>query len=364
MAPSLREVPRALGPALAALNLACPIEAGFTFVFDRAPDFFAWPDAAFDRYRYLGAFHGERLVGYALCGVTRGFTGAAATPYFYAGDLRVHPAARGAGLAMQLTLAHLDVLPEDCPAGFFLVKEGNRPAEEMVKPSRRVPRVVHRPLCRLEAQNALLLRLPAPPGRARVRPAAAADLEPIAALVRRALGARLFGPAPDAAALAAAAERGRGPVRTYVAERGGRLVGTVTAWDQDDLRRTRVLRYPLGAHLLRGAYALGRRVFPGAPALPPAGGALRAVTLTRLAVADRDPAVLADLLGAVARDHRARGYHLIHLGFAHGDPLAAATRGYLTQRFCSRVWVALPRGGGDPPLPAGARDPYLDLAII
>ena len=131
-APIIRELSRELGPEQIELNRACPIAGGFTFVFDRAPDFFAWPDAVFDRYRYLGAFRGERLIGYACCGVAHGFTGAGVTPYFYATDMRVHPAARGAGLAMRLTIEHLETLPEDCPIGIFLIKEGNRGGEELM----------------------------------------------------------------------------------------------------------------------------------------------------------------------------------------------------------------------------------------
>jgi hypothetical protein len=355
--PTIRVLDRADAAALDAVNLACPIEAGFSFVFDRRPDFFAWPDAVFERATYVGAFRGERLVGYALCGVTRGFTGAGVTPFFYVGDWRVLPELRGAGLALKLALAHIERRPADCRLGFFLIKEGNRAAEAFMRPDRRLPLFAFRPLCRLDAVNVLLLRLPPPPGRARVRLAVPSDHAAVAALVRRELGARLFGPPPPAA-LAPAPP-------TWVAERDGRIVGTVAAWDEGDLRRTRVLRYPLAGRLLRAAYEAGRLAYRGAATLPAAGEAFRALTLTRLAVDGRDPVVLADLLGAIAREARPRGYHMLHVGFTAGDPLAAATRGFLVQRFRSRVFLLQQRDGAGPAAePPGARDPYIDLALV
>ena len=39
---------------LLALSRACPIEADFTFWFDRSPDYFAWPKAVFDSHHYFG----------------------------------------------------------------------------------------------------------------------------------------------------------------------------------------------------------------------------------------------------------------------------------------------------------------------
>src|SRR5512138_2973399 len=86
-----RPVGREDGPALLAINRACPIEANFTFFFDRAPDFFAWPDAVFDEYEYLGVYSEEQLVGYGLWGTLDGWVGDGWGSYMYGGDLRMLP---------------------------------------------------------------------------------------------------------------------------------------------------------------------------------------------------------------------------------------------------------------------------------
>jgi hypothetical protein len=82
-----------------------------------------------------------------------------------------------------------------------------------------------------------------------------------------------------------------------------------------------------------------------------------------MAIPDRDPAVLRDLLAAAANDCLARRCHMMHVGFTGDDPLRAATRRFFVQRFRSTLWVGWRRNAPATELIRGA-DPYVDISII
>ena len=165
-------------------------------------------------------------------------------------------------------------------------------------------------------------------------------------------------------ALDAARVPGLGFDRYYLAEKGGRLVGLLAAWDQGPLRRTAVLRYSGLGHLQRAAFDAAGVLFGTGAALPRPGEVLRSLTLARLAVEGDAPGVLAELLAAVSVDHAGAGYHLATLGFTEGDPLLAGLKGSLAQPFRSRMYLVRPKAAQQPPLPQGTGRPYVELALI
>jgi len=364
---SVRPVGREDAPALLTINRACPIEANFTFFFDRAPDFFAWPDAVFDEHEYAGVYSEDRLIGYGLCGTLEGWVGDGWGPFVYGGDLRVLPEWRGAGLAKRIIMEFIDRLPAGRRVAFMLVKEGNVPAAELIEPRRwQEPRVVHRGLCRFEAANLILLRSAGRPQRCRVRRARAADLEAMADLIARSLAGRLFAPRYDAERLARDAQRvpGLDLDHYFLAERDGKLVGMLAAWDEGPLRRTTLLEYDLAGQALRTAYRAASLLLRSAAPLPEPGESFRTLTATRVAIADRDPGVLEDLLHEVVNEHLGSGYHMLHVGFAGDDPLRAALKPFFVQRFPSQIYLVAERGAYPTVWPPGHEDPYIDLAII
>jgi hypothetical protein len=249
----------------------------------------------------------------------------------------------------------------------MLVKEGNVSAAELIEPGRwAVPRFVHRILCKFEAANLLLLRRPGKPRRCQVRHATEADLEPMAELMTRTLQGRLFAPHMTAERLARDAHRvpGLGLDRYYLAERDGRLMGALAAWDEGPLRRTTLLGYDLGGQALRAAYRAASVVLRGAAPLPAAGESFRTLTATRVAIADRAPYVLEDLLRAVVNEHVGCGYHMLHVGFAGDDPLRLALKPFHVQSFRSQIYLVAEKNAYPSVWPPGYEDPYFDLAII
>jgi hypothetical protein len=350
---------------LLALSRACPLIADFTFFFDRAPDFFKWPDLVFEEHACFGTELNGALGSCVGVGWMRGWTGQGPGKFFNIGDARVRPELRGGRLAEKLALRTLDQLPDEIGFGFWLVKKGNRPAARIaatMPPGRfRVRKILD-----FEAQNIVPFRRLSRPGFARVRRARLEDLPDMAELLASCYRNRLFAPMVTADGLAADLERLPGlPIEQYyVAERGGRLLGVLGAWDMTPFKRSVILRYTAWGQIQRAAHRLARMFFRDATSLPGIGEAFRSLSITRLAIADRNPAVLRDLLAAVIDDILGRGYHLVHIAFVGDDPLKKATRRTFAQRFLSELFInTSPDAGGPDPL-AGRIDPYVDLAIV
>jgi hypothetical protein len=349
--------------AMLAINRACPVVADFTFYFDRAPDFYAWPERVFQGYRYAGVFQDDGMVGYCMLGYRSGWVGDSWGTYFYVGDARVLPAARGHRLAESAALALEPLVPADVRLGVVLVKKGNRPADRIIRTTRPDDFVVQR-LRGFEAVSIpLLFPLPGRGGCV-VRPAAMEDAPAVAALMRRAYADRLLAPRVDEQELLRVWRTpGREPERYRVAERHGRIVGVVGFWDMDPLRRTRVIRYSYRGAWLRRLYGVAARLRSArAASLPAAGEAFRALTAVDVAIEGGDPGILREILAAAVADHRVQGYHLLHVGFTEDDPLRDAVRSPLVQRFHSDLYLLVRRRDAariDP-----SRVPYVDLAMI
>ncbi|MCC6524975.1 MAG: hypothetical protein IT373_20125 [Polyangiaceae bacterium] len=355
----LRDLDRRHGARMLQIDAAAPIEADVTLRLARDPAFFAWPDAVFDDYAYVGGFRGGTLCAYGVVGFARGFTGGACDCFCYAGDARVLPEARGEAFTLRALSAAAAKIAARARIGYALVAHGNRPAERVMA---RVdaPGITFEPLTSFEAQSIVLLGRPAAPPGLHVRPARPDDADDLAVLMQRAYAERPFAPLVTADELRQDCARlpGFGLHRYLLAFRGRELVGALGLWDAGPVRRAIVLRYSPFGQLLRVAHG-AVRVLSGAGAAPPRPGQpLLAVTATRVAVPSDDPRILRALLAAAVGAHIGR-YHLLHIGFVGGEPLARATRGWLVHRMRSQLF-ALRVGGAT--LPRGR--PYVDLRFL
>lgn len=357
------------GPALLEVDRASPIEADFTFVFERDPDFFAWPRAIFERFSYGGAFVDGRLVAYAMFGVRTGWDGQAFREYVYIGDARTLPAFRRRGLTRGISSV-LEPLGPKGVLGLGAVKIGNLAAVAALRHTPPAPGTTRGRLCTFEAVGLLLLRHrpPRPPvAGLRIRKARWQDVGALGALLQRETQGRLFAPRLDADSLARAWSEvpALSPQSFYVAERDGRAVGVMRLWDMDGLRRTRILGYSVGGRVLEGVYDAARELaHPELAPLPPPGGVLRALTATHVATEGRDPVVLRRMLEAAIDEHAGTGMHLINVGLVRGDPLRRAVSRKLGQRFRTQIIAGGPTGWEQRVGQSALRDPYIDLPMI
>ncbi len=356
---------RAHNDDLVGLFRASPIVADFTVCFDRHPDFFRFPELVFDSFDYRGIFVDQELVGCLMAAQLRGWVGDSAANFCYIGDARVVPEYRGHHIGERVGWDYLsEQLGSDIPLAFGLIKDGNLPAAHVTESTAPDHFEVGK-LAPFEASNVLLLDKAPPPRATSVRTATRADIDEIAAVMAESYRGRLFAPVVTAESLAADVDRlpELGIDRYYVAERNRRIVGVIAAWDMGAFKRTLILRYSTMGRILKGSYRAGRLWFRAAAPLPAAGEPFREITMTRMAIPDRDPEILRDLLRVVVNDYLVRGYHMLHVGFAGRDPLIDATEGLFVQRFKSTLYVAWPRDRDASALVRDA-DPYVDISII
>lgn len=351
-----------LGPAdvdeLRRIDRACTIESEIAMRFDRGDDFFAWANLCFERHVYLGISAGGELVGFALVGLFTGQVLGEPTPCTYVGDVRVAPEWRGQGaLGAMIRESTASVWPE-APLGLGVTKSGNRAGEGVASAFFRQSGVFAAPPVPLEVDVLPTFLRPRPPGGIDTRPARREDAPLVADLLWRHLAGRSFAPLPTADDVEALFARpGLEPASWVVAERRGRAVGVLGAWDLTPLRGTVVTRYSAAARLLRGLHRLARLAWRRMPPLPELGETLRVLVTTHV-TADEPVVLRAMLVEALRRGHEA-GHHAVTVGFVGHDPLAPAVRGLLRLPVRSR----LHRFGRGRRPPTGDR-PWFDLSFL
>lgn len=148
-----------------------------------------------------------------------------------------------------------------------------------------------------------------------------------------------------------------------LAFRGGRLVGTLGAWDQHAFRQHVVHGYrrPLG--WLRPFYNAWARL-RGRPPLPAPGEAIRALMATLPLAAGDDAAVFGALVDALrARRAGAPWSHLL-LGLHEADPLLGVLRTRRPSWYVTRLYLVCWDDGEPLRQSLDGRPPYLELGCL
>ncbi len=325
------------GAAMLEVNRGCHISAGLALRFDREPDVFRWPATVFESFHYEGVFAAGHLVAYGMVGYRRGWLGDRYGSWGYVGDFRVLPAHRGRSLASRIGAVLARRAPPDVGLFAVLIPRGNRAAERVREAHGLPPGFVRAELGRLEVLTVpSWAPRPAAGGRP-VEPLAGADCEPAAAFLGSAVAGRLLGSEIRPESLrpftsgAAAGEARWG----WVARDRGRVAGVLLATDPSSCRQVTVLRYGAASLPLRAAWRLGRLLRRDLAPLPAPGRPLRGLTVRLLAATA--PGVARQLLAAAAACAVTAGLAVVHVGFADGDPLRRAVRGWPRAVFRSRL---------------------------
>ncbi len=349
------------GPELLKLNQACPIQADFSFYFERAPDFFRWPREVFDEFHYIGAFDADKLAGYALLGFYEGWIGNGWGKVFYLGDARVLPAYRGKRIVQRIFRIFEATFSEQARLGFFAIKKGNVIAQRLAETARPKNYFI-RQLCDINVFNVFLL------GRRRlvkspyVQRAQQTDLSNIRDFLLENYQGRLFAPKITPQGIKSSGLVG-GQLALgdhYLYKQSGRIRAVLGLWDMTALHRTVVLDYPFAAKLLRLSYPLLQLFWPGTTPLPSLGESFRTFTVTHLAVEGNDLKIFRDLLNTVIADQVGKGYHMIHFGFSENDQLQQGLTGLFHQKFTSELYQLNPLSYPETPM----LPPYVDLPIL
>lgn len=163
------------------------------------------------------------------------------------------------------------------------------------------------------------------PSATSIRPATAADLPAIAALLNRENARFDFAPVWSAADLANLGRHSLEPQHFLIAGEAPRLTGCIAVWDQTAAKQTVMRGYPQLVSRFRRLINLASPL-TGMPRLPRVGEALRQVVLSHVAVVDDDPALFDFLLDAALAQASARGFDSAILGMASERGLAGRAR--------------------------------------
>jgi hypothetical protein len=149
----------------------------------------------------------------------------------------------------------------------------------------------------------------------------AARLPEIVGFLNRERARKQFAPVVETAQFAGGRYARLTPESFFLALRGGRIVGTLAAWDQSGLRQTHVERYPAVLGALRPLYNALARVSPLKP-LPAPGGRLPYVYLA-CAAAEDDDVNLFRIMMCAAHESLRRGPWSFAIAALHeADPFA------------------------------------------
>lgn len=362
---TIREASAGDNQALCRLASACPMQAGIRLCVRREPDFFALNRLQGDRWAVLVAEHPAWGVIGAV-GVaerTLWFNGMPSR-FHYLGDLKLHPAFRGQGVADQLLTA---VQKHCAQAGggvpiLTASLAGNRAIERRVPGGGGLPPLGAIGTIRVHSIFAGAARQGREGGCVRVRPAVDGDLPAMAALWARVAPLRNGAPVLDTNSLAAwiAAAPGLSLGDYLLLHVRGELAGFLGLWDPRRIKQARVLDYG-PASRPRRFYNLVARAL-GWPRLPPAGQPFHALHAVHLCVDPGRPRLLRPLVDAARRRAAAASIPAIELGLDRRDPAGDALRGLLRVGTDVRCYLTMADGGRCPT--PDRRPLYFETALV
>lgn len=366
MAQSFRQIGEEYNKQMIDILLSSPMEsAGLSLCLDRSPDMFRVAKLFFDSYKCFGFFLDEELVGYVMICRKKVYVNGAPREIAYLANLYIKPIGRRIGWFYKVSEPLFREAMEGIGIGYATTLKGNRNTESII--GRRISKYQFVPYSRTIAtnitHNILVTFNKRNVAGYSVRRATDDDIPAIARLLDEEYRPRLFGPIMTEENLRSTISKRPGfSVSDYfLAERGGRIVGTCSAWDISMLRKVRVMAYRKTYRMVKLVYGWAAPVF-GFPRLPDPGQPFREIVINDFAVEGRDPEILRALVTQVYRTYRKQGYNMIQIASDERDPILTAVRGFFTQPL--RSWIIF--GADDPERiekdGIDCSNPYLDIS--
>lgn len=318
------------------------MEGSIAISFRREPSFFAGCRLQGDATEVMKCVETAtgRIVGLGSRSTSLAFLDGEPKRVGYLADLRGAPdVRRGTLLARGFRL--LRELHERDPVPFYttVIYEGNEPAlKSLVGARAGLP--VYRdfgriltPAIPLDFSRAALALDGVEVGRGDQ-----AELPRIVEFLNRTRRHRPFAPVCRVADFGGGRLAGLAAGDFFVARSGGRIVGTIAAWDQGALRQTHVERYSTGLALARPLYNLAARVTALKP-LPAPGARIPFVYLACAAVEGDDAGLFRVLLRAAYNGMRRGPWHYAIASLHEHDPLSAVLDEYRRIPAAGRLYV-------------------------
>ena len=363
----VRDAVNADDEALRAIAASCPMEGDITLRVTREPDFFALNRLEGHDWRVGVAEADGRVVGCVMAAERRAYLHGAGQRTLYAGDLKVHPRMRGAGVADALSQwvarALHDMGGLDAPI-LLTILAGNNAMERRTSGRGGMPNFL-----RFATIRAFSIPLLFPrrftDTRLRVSVAKLRDIEEMVQLWERVAPKRQLAPVFTADTLERWIAGAPGlDISSYRLARDvtGRLVGFMAWWNQTPFKQATVLRYSPRLQAVR-VMLNGVATVTSGVRLPDAGAQLKYCTAFHVCVPGGSPDVLRALVRSSYSELRAARYAFATIGLDERDPLCTALDGLFAQPTDVHAYVCTP--GGDYTGPSLADRPlHYEIALV
>ena len=347
---------------------ATPMEGRIAVAFRREP---SWFDAAVvdGRMRQVVAcrdLQSGRIIGFGCRSIREVYVDGRPAHVGYLSSLRLLREYRNFGLVAR-GYARFRELHGDGRVPFYLttIAAGNETALRVLT-SRRAGLPAYRAA---GAYHTVALAVPrrrraTTGGGVTVRPARPEDLPEVLDFLTTAGPRRQFFPRlqPSDFLSPEGTMRGLSFDKLLLAERGGRLIGTLAGWDQHDYRQSVVRAYNGSIRWARPLYN-GWSWFCGRPGLPQTGEAFHYLIGALPVVAEDDASIFAALLEALR--HQAAGGPWTHVlvGLHEADPLLRVAQRYQAACYVTKLFLVSWADESCRGLQNG-RIPYLELGSL
>jgi hypothetical protein len=348
---------------------ATPMDGRIAVAFLREPSWFAGAvvDGPFRQVVACRDLETGKIIGFGCRSVRDVYVNGQPASVGYLSSLRVLAEHRNLGLVAR-GYAFFRELHGDGRVAFYLttIAAGNRTALNVLTSGRAGLPTYH------PAGTYHTVAIPLPRRRttsqartASVRPAQAEDLPPVLDFLTVAGPRRQFFPRLEASDFLSPEGRMRGLSldQVLLAERGGRLVGTLAGWDQRSYRQSVVYAYHGWLRGLRPLYSAWAWLL-GRPGLPRPGDGFPYLMGALPVVAEDDDNVFTALLEAL-RDRAAGGpwTHLL-IGLHERDPLLRVAQRYQAACYVTHLFLVCWSDGEAARIAVDGRVPYLEAGSL
>jgi len=334
--------------------------------FEREPSYFEALAIQGDQYevgvirdRYTGS-----IIGSGTRVMRKGFLNGQTADTGYLGDLRIDPKYRNGTLAARIYRL-LQSREHWCDWYYTVIFEENTQALNTIATGRAglpIYRDCGRMLCPGVELRGKLPQLSVP--GVILRQAKRDDLPGIVDCLNRNLTRRQFSTVHQVEHFQNGKRwRGLDSEDFYIAEREGKIVGVIAAWDQSTFKQTRIVRYH--GHW-RWTAPLSRLLAPlrQAPGLPPPGDSLSYFYVCCVAVDEDDLDVFRVLLRELYNAHVGKKWLYFMIGLHERDPFASVLKEYARIPFVGRLFaVTLSEHSQQPPALDG-RIPSIEVSTL
>ena len=157
--------------------------------------------------------------------------------------------------------------------------------------------------------------------------------------------------------------RGLSLDKMFLAERGGRVIGTLAGWDQHDYRQSVVYAYHGWLRGVRPLYNAWTWLL-GRPGLPRQGETFRYLMGALPVVAEDDENVFRALLNALRQSVAGGSWTHLLIGLHGADPLMRVLKRYQAACYVTHLFVVCWPDGEEARLAVDGRVPYLEAGSL